>query len=297
MATATQILTAVEEFSLYLTFVLFVVGNVGSMINLLVLSTLKLFRGNQCVFYLIVECVVNIGQLTILCTIYILPLIYKFEPGNVSTVWCKLKNVLPQLLRLLSTSMVCLAAFDQFLSTSHRLFLRQCSSLRLARRLCVAALCLWVCHSIPYTVFYAIVPPSGCINRSAQLIKYYSFFYYPILHGLLPILMSSLLSLLAYRNVRYLVRRQVPVVRRRLDRQLTAMVFVRVIVFVILLLPYTIYRIYSLNVTIARTEQYRFAVDRLIYSVTSSLSNFNYAVRWFTLSHCSAAHLRRAFWF
>ncbi|CAF5172864.1 unnamed protein product, partial [Rotaria magnacalcarata] len=125
--------------------------------------------------------------------------------------------------------------------------MRRISSIQLARRLTLTAICIWIIHCIPYAIFYQIIPLNGCIITNTNLIHYYSYFYYPILHGLFPILTSCLFSLLAYRNVRHLVRRQLAVVRRRLDRQLTAMVFLRVIFFVLLLTPYTIYRIYSLN--------------------------------------------------
>jgi len=53
-------------------------------------------------------------------------------------------------------------------------------------------------------------------------------------------------SIFVYRNVRCIVTRQISIDRARLDQQLTAMIFVRVIVYVILSLPYTISRIYSL---------------------------------------------------
>jgi hypothetical protein len=279
MPTAKEIISFSESFSLYFTLGLFAVGLIGNTVNLLVLTSLKLFRSNQCVFYLVFETIVNIGQLTILFIMHFLTMIHQVDPGNTSLVWCKLKNMLPQIFRLLSTSMVCLAAFDQYLSTNHRFFLRQLSNLQTARFMAVIFVCLWLIHSIPYAIYFGIVPEAGCINTSIELMRYYSFFYYPVLHGLLPILSSCFFSLLAFRNVRHLVRKQVPVVRRRLDRQLTAMIFVRVIVFVVLLLPYTIYRIYALNMTISRSDTYQNAHDRLIFSFMASLTNVNYAVR------------------
>ena len=278
MSSAQEILAFAERFSLYFTITLFAVGLLGNTVNLLVFTTLKLFRANQCVFYLTVETSVNICQLSVLFVMYILTLIYGHDPSNVVLVWCKLKNILPQFFRLIATTMVCLAAFDQYLATNHRFHFRQLSTLTLAHRLTIGFICLWLLHSIPYAIFFVIVPSTGCINSSLELIRYYSFFYYPLLHGLFPIFMSGLLSLLAYRNVRHLIRRQIPVVRRRLDRQLTAMVFVRVIVFILLLLPYTIYRIYALNVTISRADEHRYAIDRLIFAIVTSIANLNYAV-------------------
>ena len=131
-----------------------------------------------------------------------------------------------------------------------------------------------------------IIPPNGCVMMNAGLIRYYSFFYYPVLHGLFPIFVASFSSLLAYRNVRHLVRRQASVVRRRLDRQLTAMIFVRVIVFILMLLPYTIYRIYSLNATVSPADSYPYAIDQLIYTIMSSLVYLTYVVR-FLFVFCS----------
>lgn len=79
--------------------------------------------------------------------------------------------------------------------------------------------------------------------------KYTSFFIYPILCGILPIIVSSTFSLLAFRNVCRIIRRQIhPIIRRRLDQQLTAMVFIQVIFLIILILPFIIYRIYILNI-------------------------------------------------
>lgn len=280
MSTAQDILSFTENFSLYLTISIFVIGSIGSLINICVFLTLKIFRYNQCAFYLIVESIVNTCQLSIISAIYLLPITNGFDPGNVSPAWCKLKNYIPQILRLLSTSMVCFAAVDQFLSTNPQLFIRQMSTIRLARRLTFIAICIWIVHSIPYAIFYEIVPSNGCIITSAGLTHYYSYFYYPVLHGSLPIFVASFSSLLAYRNVRRLIRHQASVVRRRLDRQLTAMIFVRVIVFVLLLLPYTIYRIYSLNVTIDRADLYPYAIDQLVYSIMISLSDLNYVVRF-----------------
>jgi len=281
MSNASEILSFSAKFSLYFTISIFVIGSIGNLVNLCVFSTLKLFRYNQCAFYLIMESIVNICQLSILFIIYLFPIIYGFHPENVFTAWCKIKNMLPQTLRLLSTNMVCFAALDQFLSTNPKLSIRQMSTLRLARRLTFVAICLWTIHSIPYGIFYQIVPLSGCIITNVDLIRYYSFFYYPILQGLLPIFASSLFSLLAFQNVRRIVRRQVNIVRRRLDRQLTAMIFARVIFFVLCIIPYTVYRIYSLNSMVSPANLYPYAIDQLIYSITAALTNLNYTVRFY----------------
>ena len=175
-------------------------------------------------------------------------------------------------------SIVCFVAIDQFLSTNPAPYLRQLSSLKMARYQICFATCLCLLHTIPFGVFSQIHPSLGCILSNSVLINYYSYFYFPILNGLLPIFVSSLFSMLAYRNVRHIVRRQVPLNRRRLDQQLTAMIFVRVIFFVWLQLPYTIYRIYALQWYIAPDNTIAYATDRWIQAISITLVNFSHVV-------------------
>jgi hypothetical protein len=277
---ARQLLIIGQDYSLYCTGIIFIAGFFGNIINILVFSTLKLFRSNQCTFYLTIESIANIGLLLTLFLIRYLFLINGTDPGKTSLFWCKLRIPLGQIFRLISTSMICFAAFDQFLSTNPRPYLRQLSTLSLARRLTVISTCISLLHTIPFAIYYNIDASQTCGISNIDLIHYYSYFYYPILHGFLPIVMSSLFSLLAYRNVRHLVRREVSVIRRRLDRQLTAMIFVRVIFFIILLLPYSIHRIYLVNVSIDQSQDlFKYAINQLIELIVISLMNLNYAVR------------------
>ncbi|CAF3182479.1 unnamed protein product [Rotaria sp. Silwood2] len=107
--------------------------------------------------------------------------------------------------------------------------------------------------------------------------RYLSCFYYPILSGILPIFIASLFSILAYRNVRRIVRLQMPIVRRQLDQQLTAMVLARIIVFVILTLPYALQRMYIYLPKVGKSNLSRIAIDNLLGRIMSSFFNLNYA--------------------
>ncbi|CAF0719038.1 unnamed protein product [Adineta ricciae] len=293
MGIAEDILFFTENFSLYFVSVIFVIGGIGNLINICVLTFLKLFQSNQCAFYLVFESVVNTCQLTILFIMYLLPIVNGFDPGNISIGWCKVKAMVPHVFRLLSTSMVCFAALDQFLSTNPLLIIRRMSSLRLAHRLTIIAIIIWSLHSVPYGIFYQIAPPSGCIMNNSRLNFYYLYFYYPFLHGFLPIFASSGYALLAYRNVRRLIRRDMGAERRRLDRQLTAMVFARVICFVLFSAPYTIYRIYALNVSVSRANMYPYAIDRLLYTIMVTLANLNYTMSFYIFFATSSRYRRQ----
>jgi hypothetical protein len=291
---AGELVAVTQLYSIYSTFIIVGLGLIGHLLNILVFTNLKIFRHNRCAFYLIVESIVDITQLMHIFIDEIWKLsIDEVEPMNVSLVWCKIKNTLPQWCRFMLGFIVCFAAFDQFLSTNYIAYLRQLSSLKLAQRQIVFASFLCLLHTIPFAIFLDIHFPSGCMITNTILITYYSFFYYPVLNGLLPIFVSCLFSILAYQNVRRIIRRQIPVDRRRLDQQLTAMIFIRVISYTILSLPYIIYRIYSLNVTINRTDVYRYAVNQLVYSVVVSLIFLNQAVIFLLLIRDSFRNMNR----
>jgi hypothetical protein len=274
-----NLIVAAKVFSTYSTYITFGLGVIGSVMNILVFTKLKIFRLNRCAFYLIAESVVDIVQLsqTFVNEIWKLS-INGVEPTTVSLAWCKLRTILPQWLRLMLSAITCSAAVDQFLSTNPVPYLRQLSSLKLARYEILFATILCLLHTVPYAVFLQVQQPLGCIITNIGLINYSTYFFYPFLNGLLPMCLSSLFSILAYRNVRRIVRRQISINRRRLDQQLTAMIFVRVIFFVLLQLPFAIYRIYSLNLVIGRADTLAYAVQSWAQAISFSLVYFSHAV-------------------
>jgi hypothetical protein len=93
-------------------------------------------------------------------------------------------------------------------------------------------------------------------------------------------MIASLFSLLAFRNVRRIVRRQLAIERRRLDRQMTAMVLVRVAAFVFFTIPYDSYRIYTINNSVNSTDLSHYAITQLLQAIFVSFLNLNYAVRF-----------------
>ena len=291
---ASNLIAAAQLFTTYTACITFTFGLIGSLLNILVFTNLKIFRRNQCAFYLIAESFVDIGELSqnFIFEIWRVS-INGIEPSTVSLIGCKLRNMLPQWCRLMLASIVCFVSIDQYLCTNPRPYLQQLSTLRLARYQIFFATILCLLHIVPYGIFLQIQPSLGCIITNIGLINYSSYFFYPVFNGLLPILLSSFFSILAYRNVRRIVRRQIPIDRRRLDQQLTAMIFIRVIFYVLLQLPFTVYRIYSLNWLIAPADTVRYAIQQWASAISFSLNSFSHAVsvsishaKTIILNHC-----------
>jgi len=152
------------------------------------------------------------------------------------------------------------------------------SALKLAHRLTIFFICFCFLHSILFLIFVEIQSSMGCTVYNSILKKYLSYFYYPILSNALPLVITVTFSLLAYRNVRRIVRMQVPLVRRRLDRQLTAMVLARVICTIILGAPFICITLYQLNLNNNEDNYMELAIATLIGIILYSLLNTNFAV-------------------
>ncbi|CAF4660510.1 unnamed protein product, partial [Rotaria sp. Silwood2] len=82
--------------------------------------------------------------------------------------------------------------------------------------------------------------------------------------------------ILAYRNVRRIVRRQMPIRRRKFDQQLTAMILIRVIFLIITISPYVLERIYAVAFKTNHGILYD-AIFTLIDDVAYSFYHINYA--------------------
>ena len=257
---------------------IFIAGLIGNPCLILIFTTLRIFRRNQCAFFLTVESVANIGLL--LSTV--LPIVFSstvgVDPTRSSLIWCKLKNAFSQIFGLGSWFTICFLSFDQFMSTNPRPNWRQISTLKLARRLTFFNICFVILQSIPFFIYAEINSVEGCTVSSTTLQTYLKFFYLPVLSYTLPVTVTITFSLLAYRNVRRIVQHRIALIRRRLDRQLTAMVLARVICTMLLDSPYVINSMYQLIHSIPADNQLETAITYLTDAIILSLLFLNYAV-------------------
>ena len=206
----------------------------------------------------------------------ILALVYGSDLTSISFVWCRLRNILVQSTGLCTFYLICLAAMDQFCLTFYRLNWKQVCTVKVARYLASATILIWIIHSVIYCNFFHIVPSVGCVISDLILIRYGTFFFYPVLVGFLPIVVASLFSLMAFRNVRRQLRNQ----RRRFDRQITAMILMRVAFFVCFATPFVVFRIYNTKVIISQENPLQFAIIQLVQVIINSIISLNFTVRF-----------------
>jgi len=265
--------------SVYPGFFIIITGLIGNLISILVFTQLKLFRKNQSAFYLTVASIIDCYQLSFITSTRVIAAAFGYDPTQSSTVWCKLRIYLAQFGSTTLATIICFAAIDQFLSTNYQQYLRQMSTFKLAQRLICILIILAVLYCICFPIFYEIRPSAGCATYNPMFNYYYSFVHLCIVIGILPIVISSSFSLLAYRNVRHIIRRQMSIHRRRLDRQLTAMILVRVALFVMTTLPYVSFRIYQINSSIDQSNiSYLVVTVQLIKTTFTEIYNINHSV-------------------
>lgn len=279
MASVAQaILLASQQYTIYVSFIILFSGVAGHLCNIFVLTRLKIFRGNPSTIYLLAESTINLFQMLIPFTTRIAMNGFANDLTQTSLLWCKIRSVFAQLTTLISLSIVCFATIDQYFSTNYRPYLRQMSSTTTAKTLIIISILIWILHSIPAAIFLEIQPSSGCNLYNQGIITYTAYVYYLVLTGTLPITISTLFAILAYRNVRRIIRRQIPIRRRKLDQQLTAMIIVRVGFLVVLTTPYVLQRIYTYVVYISKENVVHRAIVQLLGAITISLFYLNYSV-------------------
>lgn len=278
LSITTSILFVSQQLAIYLYSCIFILGLIGNAHLIFVFTSLKTFRKNQSAFYLITTAITDSGLLILALPFRLGELAFEYDLSRYSLIWCKLRPMINHTLALISLSAVCFAAIDQYLSTNHQPSLKQLSTLKLAHRLVYTSIILWIIYDCIFLIYFDLQSNFGCAIYNVGFSRYYSFFHYIALNGIIPIGISSMFSCLAYSNVRRIVQLRLAIVRRRLDKQLTAMILAKVAFRVMTILPSIIFRIYLLNVTVNPTDFLRLAIHQLISNIAFALFYINTAV-------------------
>lgn len=279
LLTPQQIIYISNQYTIYITLILLIIGIIGNSFNLLVFLISKIFHGNPCVFLLIILSIIDICQIVITLSSRILTDALGVDPTSRSIIWCRLRGYIAQTLTLTFMSTICFISFDQFLSTSYLFYLRNLSILKFAHRFLYITICLSLLHGIPLLIIPEIQSTKGCNIYNTEYFSYYMYFYFIGLIGLIPILISGVFSILAFYNINHIVRRQIPIARRRLDQQLTIIALLRTFCCIFLMLPYIIYRIYYYKEASTQNSLMKTAIIHLVGAFANSLIILNCSVK------------------
>jgi hypothetical protein len=246
---------AIQEISIYFVIPIFIIGVIGGCLNVIIFLSLKTFRQSSCVFYLMIMSAFDIGRFFLSVLPYIMRWGFATDWGVSSLFFCKIRLCIFSICTLTPMTCLCLAIIDQYFATSSHPRWQQCCNIKLAHRLTAIFCSIWILQGIPYLEFYNhIISPltnqTVCQVTNDIFNQYLSYGYYVTLTNLLP-LIAVVFGLMAYYNARRLAYRAVPLVRRELDKQLTVMVLVQVLISFCTSVPFSIDNIF----TIINTQQ------------------------------------------
>lgn len=257
-------------------------GIAGNILVISVFASMKLFRGNPTSFYFIVESFSNIFLLISICLFHVVRFVLGYDFIATSLILCKIRMTTVQNCAFSSLYTICWSSFDQYLSTSHRYSFRVLSSMKLAHRSLFGSVTFIFLHNLLLAIYAELHPIFGCNVYFLIVRRYFSYFYYPILSTTLPIFIMMIFSLMAFNNVRRIVRLQIPIVRRRIDRQMTALVLARVIMVISAGVPYMAINLYLLQSN--NSNPIVLFSTSFLYSVLYTNFGLNFYLFFFTSS-------------
>jgi len=223
-----------QQITIYGGFIIIITGVLGNLINSIVFLSLKTFRQSSCAFYLTIMSIVNIGQLLAGLLSRVIIYGYGIDWTTKSVFFCKFRVPFFELCALMSYACLCLATIDQYLATCTRPRWQTWSNIKIAHCLIVISLIISIIILIPYPIYLNHVTVATgtivCTVTNEMVAQYRGYFVPLFLAGFIPDFITVLFGILAYRNVQQIAYRTVPLVRRELDKQLTVMVLVQVVI-------------------------------------------------------------------
>jgi len=129
--------------SRYLLLIIFILGNIGSIFNVLVL-TQRVYLQNSCSRYILASSVINLFVINIGVLFRMLALGFHIDPTTTSLFFCKFRVYITHLTTLLSRFYIVLACADRWAMTSTSVKRRAFSRIKVAKIL-IPALGISIC--------------------------------------------------------------------------------------------------------------------------------------------------------
>ncbi len=273
----------IQQITFYYGIPVFCFGIIGTLLNILVFLTWKISQEKSCVFYLIVMSILDLSRFCTNISLNILSWGYNIDLSIYSLFICKIRVFIYTIFSLSSITCLCLAIIDQYFSTCSRPFWRRFCHIKIACHLTGIILIIYTIHAIPYFIYYNhIHSPSTnqtiCQITNTKFIQYHTYGYFLILTNILPIL-TAICGWIAYRSTKRLPCNEVPIFRYELDKELTTMILVQILVYLCTFLPYSIQSMYALFIFHQNEPNFQ-AKMQLASIITRYFSMLSYAVRF-----------------
>ena len=264
-----------QQLTIYVGFVLFLVGLIGSVIQILIFTSVPRYKNIPSCLYFTMASINDCGLLITGLAPYIVTAILNVNINRSSAVWCKLRFFFASIFAAIPLSFVCLSAIDQFFITSTSIRLRQWSNMKTAWRLSIGVTIFWWMHGALWFYFQDLSPITGLCYYVNPKFSIYAILF---IFGVLCLFHTSIMitfTILTYRQV----QKSIAITRRRFDRQMITMVCSQVFLTTVSVTPYGANVIYqSVTIPLLKSDEQR-AIESLVSVVTYMLNFLTYGVR------------------
>lgn len=287
-----QINTAASVSSIALSFVSVALGAFGLTFNVLVFTRPAL-RQQPCALYFLSSTFYNFYVMLVSIPLRILAYNFGIDSANYNLGCCKLQTFSFYVARTISCWLIAAATVDRFLHSSKNTSIRRLSSLKTAKLtigILSIAVPLLYSHMIAYFEIANIRDQYGNIVPicNAQIGIYRTFlgFWYMVWYALFPPFVMLLFGLLTLNNIRP-GRQVVPrlpetnQVARRTDTQLLRMLAIQVLVVIICILPFSIYRLYATFTANEVKDTLRIAQENLALQLVGTMTCFAHSTSFY----------------
>lgn len=288
----------------YLYCPLFVLGNIGNVLNILVFSQ-KSMRTSVCSIYFLIVSIANLLSINIGYLTRILPTLGVPDPSRNVEWYCKGRAYISGFSLTLARHFLCVITIDRFLVTSTQVAVRQLSSMKLVKWLVPTSCISWAIFYIHTLIGYETTRGGTSCGRQAGFYSTFTTVCTISIDAILPIVTMMTFNLLMLKNINglRLIRektstqpqlvRAVPEVgmptngrannngrfqhqgMQRIEKQLTRLSFIQVFIYVIFNLPNAAYVVYMLIATNDSKTADRVAIESFV-SIFFSILTFIY---------------------
>ena len=261
---------------------LFITGVIGNLLNAIIFYRSNIH--NPSTFLLFLSSCMNLVYMFVGLLSRVLAIGFHLDWSIASPAGCKVRYYCIQLCSLTSVSLLCYATIDQFFVTSRAEKWRRLSTLANTRKIILALIIFWMFYSIPMALFSDVTERSAgvlvCSFFTKNLIfsRFAAYFNVPVVWAIGPIMVLIVFGGLTYRNVSWLRANRN---RERVQRQLTSMILLHVILIIISIIPLAFFYTY-LAITLNDVKDVnRRSVENLIENLVSLIWYFSYSTSFF----------------
>ena len=290
-ATTINLLNRIStELNRYITFIVFLFGTIGNLLNILILSQPTL-RTNSCVIYFLASSVSSLGIMLIGLPSRLIAGMTGTDPTNTNTLFCKFRIFFLYGFRTTTVWLFVFATIDRWLSSSNKISRRRLSSRKIACKgltiIYILSFILWIEAAYCYNtnVFDA---PLRCYGNS-QTCRIFNDIVYASSTVMIPSLLMLIFGFLTIHNINRTYRSIEPFIatiahpipltkkkrqkrRRRNQSSLTRMLILQVIFLTVLSLPQAIHQFYlTLTIEVIKSPL-RTAIENFIINLDFSLT-------------------------